>query len=74
MMRLSFLVWHLDPSMYVIWNRHGQLGSLGILPILWLDGHATTETGMYHNPSGTVPMDLVNYPYRYYWYYSPTER
>ncbi len=67
----TFLVWHLS-GWYVDWFRHGQKSNVeGILNVLWLDGHSSIETGSASFPSGTVPMDLANEPYRYHWYFSP---
>jgi len=67
----TFLVWHLS-GWYVDWFRHGRRSDAeGILNVLWLDGHASTESGSANTPAGTVPMDLVNEPYKYHWYFSP---
>jgi prepilin-type N-terminal cleavage/methylation domain-containing protein/prepilin-type processing-associated H-X9-DG protein len=66
-MMFSFPVWDLDPGGYLDWARHGMSGDCGIVNVLWLDGHATRETGMAHSEEGTIPMWLSQEPYRYYW-------
>jgi prepilin-type N-terminal cleavage/methylation domain-containing protein/prepilin-type processing-associated H-X9-DG protein len=62
-----FCAWDGDPAGFVDWYRHGSTGTVGKFNILWLDGHASTETGAPGSPEGTVPMSIYCQPYRTYW-------
>lgn len=55
-LQFFFISWGLVNDGYVDWVRHGSRGTVGQFNILWLDGHATTETGMGGSMEGTVPM------------------
>lgn len=56
-----FNVTPLDREGHVAWDRHGRTGDgLGRFHVLWLDGHASSETGMSGSDQGTLPMTPGN--------------
>jgi len=66
-LQFFFISWDLDAGGWVDWLRHGSRGTVGQFNILWLDGRATTETGMRGSMEGTVPQAWSVERYRYYW-------
>jgi len=57
-----FNVTPLDREGHVAWDRHGRTGDgLGRFHVLWLDGHASAETGMNGSDQGTLPMTPEHY-------------
>jgi len=64
-----FFAWENDIGGYVDWFRHGSRGTVGKFNVLWLDGHATTETGYGASPDGSVPMTTYVTTFQYYWWF-----
>jgi prepilin-type N-terminal cleavage/methylation domain-containing protein len=69
--QFHFVAWNLDAGGHTDWLRHGSRGTLGQFNILWLDGRATTESGLRGSMEGTVPQALSLGKYWSYWCFHP---